>query len=198
MSVTRLGILIAGLGCLTALSGAQAQSVRPGDRLVVRIFGAEQPLADTVLVNESSSVVLPKLGAVSLAGFPLQSVADSLRLRYAKYLRNPTVEMVILRRVTIVGEVKKPDIYYLDVNATLPDVVAHAGGITEFSNNRVSIKRAGQVTPVPDWETSHTSIANLESGDQVIVGRRPWIMQNILPAISSFAVLVSVIISLRR
>ena len=178
---------------------ARAQHPQRGDRLVVRIFGGEQPFADSVLVSEGGTVVLPKLGSTLVTNFDVSVLGDSLRALYARYLRNPTVEVIVLRRVIVNGEVKKPDIYYVDLSATLPDVIAHAGGLTEAANpNRVSILRNGSTTRVPDWEQSRASVGQLQSGDQVFVGRRSWLAQNILPVASTAAVLVSLFISLRR
>lgn len=197
-SVSKSLLFLAGVLFVTAPARVPAQTIRPGDRLVVRLFGEERPLADTVLVSESGTVILPRLGSVVVTGVPAAVLPDTLRGFYARYLRNPTVELVVLRRVVVGGEVKKPDIYYVDLNASLADVIAHAGGITEYSNNKVSVKRGDSVTPVPDWETNHTVISELQSGDQVIVGRRPWILQNLLSTVSTLAVVASLIITLRR
>jgi protein involved in polysaccharide export with SLBB domain len=178
---------------------ARAQHPQPGDRLTVRIFGGEMPVTDTLTVSEAGSVVLPKLGPVPVATFAIRDVADSLRGRYARYYRNPTVDVTLLRRIVVNGEVRKPDIYYLDVSAKLPDVIAHAGGLTETANaKQVSIHRGNEVTRVPDWQTSGSSVAELRSGDQVVVGRRSWLSLNILPAASTIAVVTSIVLSLRR
>lgn len=193
----RFLLTLALLGGLSPVR-AQAQRIRPGDHLVVRLLGEEKPVADTLLVDPSGAVVLPKLGATSLTGFDLPTLPDSLRARYARYLRNPTVDVLVLRRVIVSGEVKKPDIYYVDLNATLADVVAHAGGLTEYANGKLSLRRGNSVTPVAHWETGQAAVSQLESGDQVVLGRRSWLMQNILPAISTLALLASVVITLRR
>jgi protein involved in polysaccharide export with SLBB domain len=186
---------------LAASGGAKllSQSPQAGDRLVVRIFGSEQLVGDTVLVDGSGSVVLPKLGAVNVARLNASELPDSLRAMYARYLRNPTVEVVVLRRVIVLGEVKRPDIYYVDLNATLPDVIAHAGGITDAgSAGRVSLKRGNVVTRVKDWETAGSRVSSLQSGDQILVGRRSWVSQNVLAVSSTLAVLLSLYVTLRR
>lgn len=183
---------------LTAVTTvASAQFVHPGDRLVVRILGGPSPFGDSVVVDGNLMVVLPKLGPTSLAAYPLPVLADSLRDKYARYLRYPTVEVTALRRIIVGGEVRRPDVYYADLNMTLPDVIAHAGGLTEAANNKVSIRRDTTTIPVPDWQTSHSSLAELQSGDQIIVGRRPWIMLNIFSAVSTAVVVTSLLLSLR-
>lgn len=197
-----LRILLPGLTALLVSSlapTAGAQRLQAGDRLAVRIFGGEQLVADTVLVSESGTVVLPKLGVTSVAGFDAPTLPDSLRARYAKYYRNPTVEVVVLRRVIVLGEVKRPDIYYVDVLTTLPDVIAHAGGLTEnASSKKVFLRRGTESQELPGWETSSAAVGTLRSGDQIFVGKKSWLSQNILPAVSTLAVLATVLISLKR
>jgi protein involved in polysaccharide export with SLBB domain len=184
--------------CTVGAFSAGAQRPQAGDRLAVRIFGSEQLVADTLTVSPSGTVVLPKLGAVDVSGFDARTLPDSLRERYARYLRNPTVDVVVLRRIVVLGEVKRPDIYYMDLNTTLPDLIAHAGGITESANNRVSLKRGTTVSRIADWETNAAVVGSLQSGDQILMGRRSWLSQNALAAASTAAVLVSLFISLRR
>lgn len=179
-------------------SAAFAQGLRPGDRLAIRTLGAGAPFADTAVVSEQRTIVLPKVGTVDVANFPLATLGDSVRDRLSKYVRNPAVDVIVLRRIVINGEVKRPDIYYVDLSMTLPDAIAHAGGTTEAANNKVSIRRGGQMIPVADWQTSKASVASLQSGDQIIVGRRPWIVLNFLPAVSTAVVVGSLIVSLRR
>ena len=198
-SIAIFGLFLAAAALLAVPAAAGAQRVQNGDRLVVRLFGGEQILADTLLVAGNGTVVLPRLGPVVVSGFDVATLPDSLRARYARYLRNPTVDVVVLRRVVVNGEVKRPDIYYVDVLATLPDVIAHAGGLTEAANaNRVSIRRNGVTTRVPDWQGSASSMGALQSGDQVRVARRPWLALNFVSVASTAAVLTSIFITLRR
>ena len=178
---------------------ASQQRPQVGDRLVVRIFGGDQILADTLVVSGTGAVVLPKLGPTIVTGFDFASLPDSLRARYARYIRNPAVDVVVLRRVVVGGEVKRPDIYYVDLSATLPDVIAHAGGATESAKRgEVKIVRNGVASVVRDWESSSSRVAELQSGDQIYVPRQSWLALNILPVASTAAVLVSLFISLRR
>lgn len=178
---------------------ASAQHVQPGDRLVVRVFGGEQPYADTILVAPNGTVVLPRLGPTLVTGFESAALPDSLRARYARFLRTPTVDVVVLRRVSVFGEVKKPDIYYIDAAASLPDLIARAGGLTEYaSTSKVSLRRQGITTRLPNWRDDQSAVGALQSGDQLYVARRPWLSLNFVSVASTAAVLTSIYISLRR
>jgi protein involved in polysaccharide export with SLBB domain len=187
------------LAAQAAGDGAQGSAhVRPGDRLVVKFLDEIFP-ADTLMVSASGAAVLPRLGSVNVASVAISDLADSLRVRYARYLRNPTVEVVVLRRVVVNGEVKKPDIYLVDARTTLRDAIAHAGGLTDnASAQSVAILRDGREIRVPNWSRATTDLPELYSGDQIIVGRKSWLAMNILPAVSTIAVIASILISLRR
>lgn len=172
--------------------------VQPGDRVAVKVY-REPSLSDDVLVNPRGEIVLAKIGTVNATSVAIDALQDTLRARYAVYLRNPDVSITVLRRVVVNGEVRRPDIYFVDLSSTLRDVIARAGGITEVGNpKRVSIIREGVSIPAPHWQDDVTRAADLRSGDQVLVGMRSWFERNAF-AIASTGVLVSsFVVSLLR
>lgn len=192
-------------GTLLAQSGPAAANAvmanpRPGDRVVVQIFGGEeQRRADTVTIDPRGRIALEKLGVVAIGSLTIGEVPDTVRARYARYLREPTVDVMVLRRIAVNGEVRRPEVYYVDASTRLADAIAHAGGISETgSRTRVSIVRNGESIAVPDWDRPNSPNTELLSGDVIVVGRRPWLVLNILPAISTMAVVTSVLITLVR
>lgn len=204
------GILIAVAAPLTASaaqSGAQTGSPallasaahpEPGDRLVVHVLG-EPLLSDTVTVNERGEVPLAKIGVLSVSPLSIAQVEDTLRSRYADYLRTPAIEVMVLRRVTVGGEVTKPNVYFVDVATSLREVIARAGGLTAEANpNKVYVVRDGKRSRVPRWDSDDSRAGDLRSGDQIIVGRRSWLTLNAIPAVSAAAVVMGLILSLRR
>jgi Periplasmic protein involved in polysaccharide export len=172
-------------------------AVQAGDRIVVKVY-RELELSDTLLVMADGTITLPRVGVVH-AEMPIAALADTVRARYGKFLRNPSVELVVLRRVSVNGEVLKPDVYYVDVSMTLRDVIARAGGVTaDGSDGRVDIVRRGQRIHIPNWQDDYTRASDLESGDQIVVGRRSWLSRNAFSAISSLGLIVSLFVTLRR
>ena len=164
--------------------------VQPGDRVAVKVF-REAGLSDDVMVNPRGDIVLAKIGTVRADRVTIGALEDTLRARYAAFLRNPEISITVLRRVVVIGEVRRPDIYFVDLSSTLRDVIARAGGITEIGNpKRVSIIREGVTIPAPNWQEDVTRAADLQSGDQVFVGMRSWFERNAF-AIASTGVLVS-------
>lgn len=164
--------------------------VQPGDRIAVKVY-REPGLSDDVMVDPRGDIVLAKVGVIHAGSVTIAALEDSVRIRYAAFLRTPQISIMVLRRVVVNGEVRRPDVYFVDLSSTLRDVIARAGGITEIGHpGRVAIIREGVVIPAPHWQDDITRAADLQSGDQVFVGMRSWFERNAF-AIASTGVLVS-------
>ena len=175
-----------------------ASALRPGDQIILN-FLRDRELNGTVTVNERGEVVFPKLGTMLVSRMTIAQLKDSLRIRYAEYLRAPELDIAVLRRVAVNGEVKVPNVYLVDPATTLRDVIARAGGLTEFgSRGKVAVIRGDTRVAVKDWERATSQYFTLESGDQVIVGRKNWFVINALSTISTGVLVASFIIAVRR
>jgi polysaccharide export outer membrane protein len=153
----------------------------------------------TATVDASGAIIVPPAGTLMVSRIPIALLRDTVRTRLTKFIREPEVDVQVLRRVTVNGAVIKPDIYYMDVSATLRDAIARAGGITENGTRRkVSVVRDGVTTKVSNWETDTSALSVLRSGDQVVVGRRSWIEINIIPVASLSLATASFLLSLRK
>ncbi len=174
------------------------QRLRPGDAIQVQ-FPQDRELNSSVVVNERGEAVFPKLGAVDVTRLTIGGLPDTLRSRYALYLRDPSLDVAVLRRVTVNGEVRLPSVYMLDVTSTIRDAVAKAGGLTETAKrNDLVIVRGSERIRVADWQNNTGPVADLLSGDQVFVGRKSWLELNALPVISTSVIVIGLIQSLRR
>ena len=92
-----------------------------------------------------------------------------------------------------------PNIYMVDVTSSLRDAVARAGGLLETGNkNKVSIIRDGRESRVKNWDRVNGPETDLQSGDQIVVGRKSWLTLNALPVISTSVIVIGLIQSLRR
>ena len=174
-------------------------TVQAGDKISLKVYRELELSDSSVMVSADGSIVLARIGRLQATGLAISALTDTVRARYARFLRNPAVELIVLRRVSVNGEVMKPNVYYVDVATTLRDVIARAGGITpDGSSGHVDIVRRGQRTRVANWQDDFTLASDLNSGDQIIVGRRSWFSRNAFSAISSFGLLVSLYVTLRR
>lgn len=155
-----------------------AATPRPGDRIALKIWN-EPEMSDTFNISERGEAVLPKLGAVHVTSLPLMALQDSLRRAYAVYLRNPSVEIAVLRRIGVQGEVRQPGIYLADLTVGLPEIIARAGGYTDAGNPRnIVIVREGKQIRYGRRDREGILVSELQSGDQVFVRQRSAFARN--------------------
>ena len=168
-----------------------------GDKVVLKVW-REPDWSDAFPVDPAGDVVLPRIGRIHVVGMAPSALKDTVRSRLGVFLRDPNVDLVVLRRVAVLGSVRKPDVLFVEPVTTLQGVIAQAGGIDEEGDaNRIEILRDGRRIRLGRWNAVSTS-ADVRSGDQVIVGKRSWISRNALAAVSSFAVAVSVLVTTIR
>lgn len=175
---------------------APAVLVAAGDRVRLKIW-REPTLSDEFTVDERGEVAFPRLGVFHVAGMSIAGLHDSLLTRYAEYLRDPSVSVTVLRRVGVQGQVRAPNLYYVDATKTLREVLTEAGGITEAGDARgVAIVRDGRAFRVGRASMGTAMAADLRSGDQVVVPRRSWWSRNAIAALSTAGFAISAALSL--
>jgi protein involved in polysaccharide export with SLBB domain len=168
-----------------------------GDKVVLRVW-REPTWSDAFAVDPTGDVVLPRIGRLHVVGMAPNALKDTVRARMAVFLRDPNVDLIVLRRVAVLGAVRKPDVLFVEPVTTLQDVIAQGGGIDEEGDpNRIEIIRDGQRIRLGRW-SSVATLSDVRSGDQVVVGRRSWLSRNALAAVSSVAVAVSVLVTTFR
>ena len=181
-----------------ALEGNVRAPVLPGDRVALRIW-TEPEMSDTFDVDESGNLALPTLGVVPAAGRPAGALQDSLRTAYIGYVRDPSVRVSVLRRVSVLGEVVRPGVYLADLTMVMSDVVAMAGGLTEGADpGKIMLYREGQETRMSQRSGSEYSLAGLRSGDQIVVRPRSFWARNpavVISTIGSGVSLVALLVS---
>jgi polysaccharide biosynthesis/export protein len=149
-------------------------AIRAGDQVGIQIW-REPDLSGVFMVNESGEVTLPRLGTMRVSDRSASELQDDLRDAYGRYLRNPSVQVTVLRRIGVHGEVLRPQLYMVDLTMTVRDVIALAGGVGPYGNpDNVVIIRGDERIRLGREESARFATAELRSGDQILVGRRRW------------------------
>ena len=159
-------------------AASEVITLLPGDWIKVTVWRQED-MTGEFQVDESGVATLPLLGPRKVTGIPMPELRRVLYEEYQKELRNPSVEIMPLRRVYVLGEVITPGIYNVDPTISLAGAIALAGGATEEGDSRrARVIRAGSVvrSGVPS-EASLTTV-DIRSGDQIFVGKRSWLVRN--------------------
>lgn len=171
-------------------------SLQPGDIVRLRIW-REPDLSGDFSVDEVGVVTFPKLGPMRVASESAESLKSRLVGAYQEFLRNPSVDVILLRRVNILGAVKNPGLYSVDPTMTIADAVALAGGATPDGNrNRIELLRGGTRLDVKLSDQSRIADLPLRSGDQLFVPERSWISRSPAVVAASLSAAASLIIAL--
>jgi protein involved in polysaccharide export with SLBB domain len=153
-------------------------ALQPGDVIQLRIW-REPDWSGDFPVDQQGAVVLPRLGRIKVSDEPLEAVRDKLLAEYGRYMRNPSMEIVFLRRVTVFGAVRTPGLYFIDQTLTIADVIAMAGGPTpEGRTDRIEIVRDGSRIATHVSEATRIVDSPIRAGDQLYVPERHWVARN--------------------
>ncbi|HEX5726464.1 MAG TPA: polysaccharide biosynthesis/export family protein [Longimicrobiaceae bacterium] len=193
-------LLLAGSAARAAAQGEIV--LQPGDLVKVTVY-REPDLDGEFPVDENGVVSFPLIGTRRVAGIPIGILRDSLVAAYRQHLRNPSINIVPLRRVNVLGEVNRPGMYTIDPTTSLAGAVALAGGSTAFGDlNRIRIVRGNEVIRQRVGAGETLGSAGIRSNDQIYVDRRSWFDRNsgaFLGAVLSAAgILTSIIIATSR
>jgi polysaccharide export outer membrane protein len=198
-------LLVLTMAAMPAIVTAQSPpadaargTLRPGDLIRLKIW-REPDLSGDFTVTENGEAVLPKIGAVNVTRMSPDSLTHFLRTSYETYLRNPTIEVTLLRRITVSGAVQKPGLYPVDPTMTVADAVALAGGATADGRlDRVYLSRNGKKLSIALTPESRLSDTPLVSGDQLQVPLRSWFSRNASWVVSGTLAMAGLIVAVTR
>lgn len=152
--------------------------VRPGDMIRVWVW-REKDYSGDFPVDARGRVTLPVLGEISVSGHTAEQLTDTLREAYRKYLNNPSIDVTVLRRVVVQGEVVKPGLYPADATISIGELIALAGGVTPNGNrSRVELLRNGQVLSSGLGPGAVLQRSPIQSGDVIVVPEKSWFSRN--------------------
>lgn len=181
-----------------AQASAAQEFVQPGDVVKLWVW-REEELSGEFLVPETGVVVFPKIGSQNVTDKPMPELRDALVAEFQKYLRNPSIEISFLRRVNVLGAVRKPGVYALDPTMTVAMALAMAEGTTpEGRSDRVELQRDGEKLIANITQRTKIGDLPIRSGDQLFVPERGWISRNsglLAAGVSGVFGLVSVLIA---
>jgi polysaccharide export outer membrane protein len=139
----------------------------------------EPDLSGDYQVNEAGIATFPKVGAVKASDITTDSLQHLLVNTYSQFLREPAIEVIPLRRITVLGAVKNPGLYPVDPTMTVADVIAQAGGPTPEGNQKsLELLRGGQKQDVTITTQQQVTETPIRSGDELFVPERSWLSRN--------------------
>ena len=140
--------------CATAAPRAQQGSpaesgpayvIGPEDVLEIAVWG-NTDVTRTVPVRPDGRISLPLLNDVQAAGLTPMQLRAALAGSFEHYMPAPMLSVIVREvhsfKVTVIGEVKTPGRYELRSRSTVLDVLALAGGLSQYAaRTRITILR---------------------------------------------------------
>jgi len=120
----------------------------PGDVIQVSVFGIPELEKLEGEIDSLGKVLLPLVGEVKVGGLTVPEAQKTLTKAFSKYVVQPKVSVAVKEyhsyRVSVLGEVNKPDVYALKGGRTLMDVLAMAGGLKPKASHTITLVRLGK------------------------------------------------------
>jgi protein involved in polysaccharide export with SLBB domain len=136
-------------------------------------------MSGDIPVNEEGVATLPRIGPLQVGNLAADSLKRMLIRSYAVFLRDPAVDITVLRRVTILGAVRTPNVYHLEPTMTVAEALALAGGVApEGKQDQVEVRREGSVVALKLSRRVRLADTPLRSGDELYVPQRSWLSRN--------------------
>src|SRR6266481_8802615 len=119
--------------------------IGPEDVLDVAVWN-NTDISRTVPVRPDGKISLPLLNDVQAAGLTPMQLRDVLVKLLTTYIPNPTLSVIVREvhsfKVTVIGEVKTPGRYEIRSRTTVLDLLAMAGGLSQYAARaRITILR---------------------------------------------------------
>ncbi len=126
-------------------SSADAYLIHPGDTLSARVWG-QAGMSGRARVREDGRISVLFLNDVDAAGLTPAVLSEQLQTRLKDFLAHPVVSVAVEEikavDVAVLGEVAHPGSYLVTPGAGLLQVLAAAGGLTDYANtDRVFVLR---------------------------------------------------------
>jgi len=172
--------------------------LQPGDVVRLWVFREEQYTGDFT-VAQNGVVVLPKIGAVDVSTMTPEELRAFITSELSKTLRDPAIDIKLLRRVTVLGAVQRPSVILVDETMTVAHALSLAGGATGSGKpDEVELYRGDEKLVAEIHGATPLSELPLQSGDQLFVPERSWVSRNVglvSTAVSAALTIVALIVN---
>jgi len=150
--------------------------LRPGDVLKIAVF-RDKELSGDYPIDARGYVQIPGLGVIKAAGLEPTDVTDRLKLALVERgFARPEISVQPMIRVSVLGEVRSPNVYPVDPGTSLLQMLTVAGGPTDRARLKdtrvIRDGRAFKVDMDAGLKGSAAGRIVLYSNDVVVVARK--------------------------
>jgi polysaccharide export outer membrane protein len=149
----RILIIVLCLGVW--VSGANAQTLKPGDTLSISVL--QDPKLDrTVVIDPSGEIAFPLAGHIRARGLTPLALENILKAKLKSNYKDESLDVTVAvanslkdipeedlkPKIFITGEVVRPGSYVVRQPTTLMQAIALAGGVSPFAaKRRIQVRR---------------------------------------------------------
>jgi polysaccharide export outer membrane protein len=160
------------------LIGLNAQILEPGDGVRITFYNiAEDNVSGDFFIQQNGDLQLPYIGMIFTHNKEFNLIRSEIEGKLDSLYTGVELIVLPLYRISVLGEVRTPGVYYATGVEKLMDVIALAGGETSDSDmSEIYVERKDKEF-VFDAEELIEQESNLEdfylqSGDRVFVSRK--------------------------
>jgi polysaccharide export outer membrane protein len=150
-------ILLALLCVVFLTTGAEAQTLKPGDSVSISVL--QDPKLDrTVVVDPMGEIAFPLAGHIRARGLTPLALENVLKNKLKNNYKDENLDITVAvahapkeipeedlkPKIFITGEIIRPGSYVVRQKTTLMQAIALAGGVGPFAaKNRIQVRRRG-------------------------------------------------------
>ena len=128
-----------------ASSAAPEYHLGPED--VIEVFVWKEPeLSTTVVIRPDGRISLPLTNEIDASGKTAVQLQREITDKLREYIAQPVVSVMVKQvnslKISVLGEVRRPDVYRIKNRVTVLDAIAMAGGFSDLAKqNKVVVLR---------------------------------------------------------
>jgi len=189
------------LTILFSFSGLNAQILKPGDGIRLKMLNITDKISGDYFVQKDSKIQLPYIGFFRTDSVDFTVLKNKIIAAYDSIYTKPELSVQPLYKINVFGEVVKPGIYYATGYETVTDILALAGGETTSSDlDDIYITRNGTKLNIDAEEILEDGKSlndiGVKAGDKIFVPRSFWSKSNDASIVVSALAVVAAIIGI--
>jgi polysaccharide export outer membrane protein len=167
-------------------TSADQITLTPGDSVRVVVWRKPEMSGDFI-VGPDGTITHPLYRSVRVGGVPFGTAEVNVRNFLARFEQDPQFVLEPLVRVSVLGEVGRPQVFAVRPETSVAEAVAQAGGLTQSAKrDQVRVLRRDAngaqrefVVNILDPDKASGRV-RVHSGDQILVDRRTSLFRDIL------------------
>jgi polysaccharide biosynthesis/export protein len=134
------GIFLLSLFLLAQEAKKEDYIIGPEDVLTINVWKEPDLSMKELVVRPDGKISMPLVNEIQASGMSPKQLQEQIAVKLREFVETPIVNVTVIRvfshSVSVVGQVGKPGLYPLNSPATVLNIIARAGGLTEFAKEK--------------------------------------------------------------